>query len=313
MVKLKITCSVRSEVILQRRLEFEADNKKFAFEVDGTGVWTAITITAGIKDPSKVRWGTEPVKGSLAPNQAPYKVVGEFEPGLFEGVIADVQSLESALSLYMPLRQINWRYPEMEVLFEEGEARTLGHLGAARFNRGTIPPQKIPEQTFVGVVGIGLRAHDMTVVTSFWREGESDWVAGEFINAFFNYYFVLEGLYGNRKTKNRQIEAEMLKSPGLLAQIEKFTSGGHPVQHLQQLAKMLEVTSAPTASDLVNLLVLTRGKLHHFQNDPKRAQGSPLVHDKYEGIAYLARQLAHGSLLELTRTIAPVAFGRAAP
>jgi hypothetical protein len=149
-------------------------------------------------------------------------------------------------------------------------------------------------------------------VTSFWREGESDWVAGEFINAFFNYYFVLEGLYGNRKTKNRQIEAEMLKSPGLLAQIEDFTNGDHPVQHLQQLARMLGVTDAPTASGLVNLLVSTRGTLHHFQNDPKRDQVSPLVHDKYEGIAYLARRLAHGSLLELSRTIAPVTFSRAA-
>jgi hypothetical protein len=75
-VKLKIKCSVRSEIILQQRLEFDADNKKFAFEVDGEGVWTAVTITADIKDPSKVRWGTEPVGGSRAPSQAPYKVVG---------------------------------------------------------------------------------------------------------------------------------------------------------------------------------------------------------------------------------------------
>ncbi len=310
-MKLKITCAVRSEVILQRRLEFEADGKKFAFEVDGKGVWTAITITADIKDPSKVRWGTEPVEGSLAPQQAPYRVVGEFEPGLFEGVVADVQCLESALSLYMPVRQIDWRYPEMEVLFEDGEARMLGHLGAARFSRGRIPPQKIPEQTFVAVVGIGLRAHDITVVTSFWREGEDDWVAGEFINAFFNYYFVLEGLYGNKKTQNRHIEAEMLKSPGLLTQIDKFTHADHPVQHLKQLARMLRVTKAPTASDLIRLLVSTRGKLHHFQNNSNREQGSPLAHDNYEGIGYLARQLAHGSLLELTGTIIPVAFGSA--
>lgn len=311
-MKLRVTCAVRSDVLLDRRLEFGTDNRTYSFDIDGSGNWNAITVTATIEDPSNVRWGTEPVDGRLAPNQAPRKVVGELEPGLVQAVIADLQSLESALSLYMPLRRINWRYPEMEVLFEPGEERTLGHLGAIKVSRGKIPPQKIPEQVFVEVVGIGLKAHELTVVTSFWREGESDWVAGEFINAFFNYYFVLEGLYGNKKTKNTHVEQEMLKSPQLLAQIEKFTRLNHPVQHLQQLAGMLEVTIAPSASELIALLVSTRGRLHHFQNNPNREQGSPLVHDKYEGITYLARHLAHGSLLDLTHKITPVAFGRAA-
>ncbi len=144
----------------------------------------------------------------------------------------------------------------------------------------------------------------------FWTlRGENDWVAGKFINAFFNYYFVLEGLYGNRKTNNKHVEAEMLKSARLLAQIENFNNGQHPVQHLGQLATMLHVTTIPTAQELVGLLVSTRGMLHHFQNNPNREQGSPLIHDKYEGIAYLARRLAHGSILELTGSIRPITFG----
>jgi hypothetical protein len=308
-MKLKIKCGVRSEVILQRRLEFKADDKTYTFEIDSNGVWNSITVLANMKDPSKNRWGVESVEGPLAPNQAPFKLVGGFEPGLLDCVIADLQSLESALSLYMPLREISWRYPEAEVIFEEGEERTLGHLGAVKVNRGKIPHAKVAECMFVALVGVGLKAHDITVVASFWREGESDWVSGKFINAFFNYYFILEGLYGNKKTKNKQIEAEMLKSRGLLAQIEKFNKGQHPLQHLQQLAKMLNVTGVPASQGLIGLLVSTRGKLHHFQNNPHREQGSPLVHYRYEGVTYLARQLAHGSMLELTRNIRPMAFG----
>lgn len=101
----------------------------------------------------------------------------------------------------------------------------------------------------------------------------------------------------------------MLKSAGLLAQIEKFNKGQHPVQHLEQLATMLGVTTAPTTEELINVLISTRGMLHHFQNNPNREQGSPLVHDKYEGVAYLARQLAHGSVLELIPSITPITFG----
>jgi hypothetical protein len=72
---------------------------------------------------------------------------------------------------------------------------------------------------------------------------------------------------------------------------------------------MLNVTTIPTSQELVGLLVSTRGMLHHFQNTPNREHGSPLVHDKYEGITYFARQLAHGSILELTRGISPIKFG----
>ena len=306
-MKLRVKCEVQSDVILRRRLEFKANGKAFAFEVDAKGIWNSLTVLAEVGDPSKVRWSTLDVVGTVAPNQAPFNIVGSIEPQFLDGVIADIQTLESALSVFMPLRQINWRYPEYEPVFEHGEERS--DLGAVRVSRVKVPAQKISEEALVSIVGIGLKAQSLTMVASFWREGENDWVAGKFINAFFNYYFALEGLYSNRKTKNRDVEAEMLKSAELLDQIEKFNAGQHPVQHLKQLATMLDLATTPTAEELVGLLVSTRGKLHHFQNNPNREQGSPLVHNKYEGITYLARHLAHRSILELTGGISPITFG----
>jgi hypothetical protein len=308
-MKLRIKCDVQSDVILPRRLELKTEDRNFAFDIGADGIWNRLTVHADIKNPSSVRWGTEDVQGPRASDQAPFNIVGTVEDSIVDCVIEDIQSLESTLSIYMPLRQINWRYPETEVLFEVGDERTLGHLGAVSVSRAKPAPSKVTEKAFVSIVGIGLRAQSLTVVASFWREGENNWIAGKFINAFFNYYFVLEGLYANRKTKNTLVEEEMLKSPGLLAQIENVNKGNHPIQHLDQLAKMMNVSETPTAEQLVNLLVSTRGRLHHFQNNPNREQGSPLVHDKYEGIAYLARQLAHGSILELLSRVPAVAFG----
>jgi hypothetical protein len=307
-MKLKITCTVHSEVLLQRRLELRVNENEYTFEIGADGIWKALTVCAVIKDPSTVRWGTETVPGLRAPNQAPFNVIGELPDGITESVIQDIQSLESTLSLYMPLREINWRFPEMEVIFEAGDERTLGHLGAVSVRRQKPGASAIAEQPFTAIVGIGLKAHKHTVVASFWREGENNWTDGKYINAFFNYYFVLEGLHGNRKTKNYQIEEAMLQSTTLLCLVDKYLHGNHPMQHLEQLAKMLNLTVIPTAQDFVKLLVSTRGRLHHFQNNPNREQGSSLVHDKYEGIAYLARQLAHGSILELLSQIKGIAF-----
>ncbi|HZT69309.1 MAG TPA: hypothetical protein VFC10_06135 [Terriglobia bacterium] len=305
-MQLRIKCEVQSEVILQRRLEFKSDERTYAFEIDAKGIWNSLTVLAKIPDPSKVQWGTVDAEGPLAPNQAPFNVVGRIDPELFDSVISEIQTLESALSLYMPLRQINWRYPEYEPAYEEGEEHS--HLGSVRVSRGKLPPLKMLEKDFVTVFSVALKAQDLTVVASFWREGESDWIAGKFINAFFNYYFVLEGLFANHKTDRKQVKKEMLRSPGFVQIIEKFNKDQHPVDHLRAIAKALNISEAPTTEQVVDLLISTRGLLHHFQNNPHREQGSPLVHDRYEGIAYLARQLAHASIMERTKKIKSAAF-----
>jgi hypothetical protein len=305
-MKLRIKCTVQSEVILQRRLDFQSGDRTYTFEIDSKGIWNSLTVLAKIPDKSKVRWGTVEVTDPLAPNQAPYGIVGSIDLGLFDSVISEIQTLESAFSLYMPLRQINWRYPEYEPVYEEGEERS--DLGNVRASRGKFPPMKISEKNFVAVFGVALKGQDLTVVASFWREGESDWVAGKFINAFFNYYFVLEGLHANHKTDRKQVKREMLRSSRFAEIIDGFNKGQHPIEHLQAIARTLDINEPPTTEQLVDLLISTRGLLHHFQNMPHREQGSPLVHDKYEGVAYLARQLAHASIMALTKKITPAGF-----
>ncbi len=312
-MKLRLTCAVESEVILQRRVELYIGKDQYWFEIDSNGFWNSLTVYATITDPSTVQWGTVPATEPRAPNQAPFNVVGKFGDETYENVIKDIQSLESALSLYMPLRSINWRYPVMEVIFEEGDKRTHGHLGAVSVRPKKPGPSKIEEKAFLIMAGIGLKAQSSTVVASFWREGENDWREGKYINAFFNYYFVLEGLHGNGKTKNYQVEEAMTGSPTLRAHIEKFLNTEHLTQHLTQLTEMMNATLLPNVEDLVKLLISTRGKLHHFQNNPNREQGSPLTHERYQAVAYLARGLAHASIMTLHAQVKGIAFAPKKP
>jgi hypothetical protein len=146
----------------------------------------------------------------------------------------------------------------------------------------------------------------LVIVQSFWREGRNDVRAGKFINGFFNYYFVLEGLYGDGKTKNYAIEAKFKGSAELRSFIEQYLRDGHPENHIEQVGAMLLKGNpnmdlkfeAITNPDLfIELLVATRGELHHFSNNPSRPEGSPLSHDQYEGITTFAQYLAHKALL----------------
>ena len=54
----------------------------------------------------------------------------------------------------------------------------------------------------------------------------------------------------------------------------------------------------PTHETLIRLLIRTRNRLHHFANDPKKEQASPLNHDRFEGITTLVRFLAHKGLVK---------------
>jgi hypothetical protein len=164
-MKLRIRCTVQSEVILQRRLDFQSGDRTYTFEIDSHGIWNSLTVLAKIPDKSKVRWGTVEVTGPLAPNQAPHGIVGSIDVELFDSVISEIQTLESAFSLYMPLRQINWRYPEYEPVYEEGEERS--DLGSVRVSRGKSPPMKILEKSFVVVFGVALKAQELNVIASF--------------------------------------------------------------------------------------------------------------------------------------------------
>ena len=159
-----------------------------------------------------------------------------------------------------------------------------------------------------------MHAQTLTVIESFWREGQNDWLAGKFINGFFNFYFVLEGLYGNRNTQTRLVQKAFKISPELIANIDAFLAEDHPDEALTQLIKMFEVGNRlPTPEEVIDMLVSTRGKLHHFQNNPNRPQGSPLTHDDYHGICYLALCLAHKALLSRAASMPAMVFGERQP
>lgn len=310
-MKFEVRCELESDIILPRRLELKTETRTLSFEVDERGRWDLISIVAEVADPSRVRWGLEPVPETGRQNQAPAKVVGELDPELYDSIINDLQCVESTLSVFLPLRNINWHYPTLNIIFEDGDPvdPKWGDLRDFRVSRQKPAPTEVEEGAFVSMVGLALKSHSLVAVESFWREGENEWVSGRFINAFFNYYFILEGLYGKRKTKNSHIEKEFLASPELKTSIDKFLADQHPQRHIEQVASLLKITDRmPTAEDFIRLLVSIRGRLHHFQNNPNRAEGSPLEHSEYEGISALARYVAHKGIVSEALKIKPLKF-----
>lgn len=96
---------------------------------------------------------------------------------------------------------------------------------------------------------------------AFFREGVNDFKTFRYINSFFNFYFVLEGLYGNGKTKNKDVAREFADSIEfnniIISEIERLKQ---EPEHWTKLNEMCRVRSKKiNAKGIIHLLVLTRG------------------------------------------------------
>jgi hypothetical protein len=306
-MKLILKCDVISDTILDRPLELKKNGRSFIFELDDQGRWSRLRVVSPVAPGAHFRWGIEPNTDSGEPNGASAKVHGKPDPELYESVVGDIQALESTLSLFFPLRSIDWRYPIIDVEFEDGDVRdpTWHSLGGLRVLPRTSAPLRPSEKEFVQIASVALGAHHLAVVESFWREGELHMDDERYINAFFSFYFVLEGLYGNRKTKNHHIEIEFLASNSLKGLIDDYMRAPAPDRYIRQIHDLLpkgKKLTPPDRETLIKLLVSIRGRLHHFSNNPAQPHGSPLNKHEYEGIAAFVRFLAHKSLVaELAR------------
>ena len=299
-MKFVLECEADSNTILPRPLEIKTPARVFLVNVNHEGLVNGIKVTADVPDPSKFRWGLEPVPEPRNPSVAPYIVNAIYDQELYSSIVSDIQCLEATLGLMFGLRKVHWEHPTISVIFEGEAEHHEGWEGLASVKAGRDQPKPVkPEpQAFAAFAALSFNYRPIVVAQSFWRQGEADLDEGKFINAFFNYYFVLEGLYGSGKTKNYQVLEEFKKSTELRESVERHLGEKQPMQFIYQVKAMLDRRKkGPDADGFLSLLVWTRGDLHHFANNPNKAGGSPLTHDEYEGIAMLARYLSRRGLM----------------
>jgi hypothetical protein len=138
----------------------------------------------------------------------------------------------------------------------------------------------------------------MAVALSFWREGSNEFEEGHFINAFYNYYFVLEGLYAKGKFKTDAVLAEFRKNPEFRESLEMFLKDGQPLNQIAQVTDMLtRRTFSRDVDGILKLIVHTRGDLHHFADNPNKTQPSPFDQHRFEGLSSIMRFVSRRALM----------------
>jgi len=295
-MKFSMECNVTSNTIIETEISIPHNDRTYVFYPNDKGILSKLRIIAPVLDPTKFY--------SVITDQrakATLHIEQKIDQELYDSVYKEFQQLESVLAFSYDLQGVDWAYPHYNLILESDEERDKAELYGYGEERPEIsPPVQASEQQLIQTIKYKEHLDPLVSAMSFYREAINDLRALKHINEFFNCYFIIEGLFGNGKTKNQAVADEFKKSKPFVDFTQDVISSMkiRRTDDYKKLGEMLKAKNkAMTTDDVIELVVLTRGDLHHFQNNPNRPQGTPFRHNEYKAIAFLTRGLAINAII----------------
>lgn len=291
-MKFKMTCEVVSKTVIEKEIEILYNGRQYIFSPDDKGALNKLTVIAEIEHPEKFY-------SEITPNPSEgvkLHIQGKADVELYESVVKDFQDLESLIAFKYNLKSIKWDTPEYDLIFETEEEKQKANLsGFKAWRKYRDYPMRADKDGLFDLVSNRDTFSSLIVPMSFYREGLNEKNSFRYISAFYNFYFILEGLYGNKKTKNTAIEAEFKKSTDFTGFVDsslEFVKNEKPEYYNKIVEMLTRRGKTVNAESIIELIVSIRGEIHHFNNNPKRVGGTPFTHREFEAIATFVMLLA---------------------
>lgn len=296
-MKYSMESRVDSKVLIGNTVNVVEGNKEYILTPNKDGMLASIKIITKVDNPekiySKIEEGNERVKA---------KITVETDETIVSDLRSDFQYIESTLAFGGNLRRIFWEEAKQEWIPETEEERSKLKVFALSLNRGyPNKPVTLTKKDFVQIIRDKSKYDCLTTLKSFYREGDHFFRRFQYVNAFYNFYFIIEDLFGGGKTKNKQIE-ESFKSSVELKETIKWvinTQIKTHERHSKNISRLLrEGNLQNTMEGIIKLLIRMRGRVHHYTSKSSRKQATPLTQRDFESIAFLAMGIALMSILK---------------
>lgn len=282
-MKLKIHCEVDSESFIGQETQIDRPDRTYIFHSNEKGLLNKITIIGDVPRPEEFY---SEIRGHTF-------IIGK-DDEFYNSLIREFQGIESLMSPLFGMRKVYWENAEYSVIPETEEEELKTKIIGWNTKRKNEPDIVHVSESQLGVIlDDRVKCEKLIDPLSFYREGKLDLESRRYINAYYNFYFVLEGLYGNQKTKNKDIAQEFKNSKGLTKAVDIAVNKILDAKLKQSISDL--VTQKKRQFDvegIIDLLVLTRGELHHFTNNPKRLQATPFNHEKFQDITHFIMVIA---------------------
>jgi hypothetical protein len=225
-----------------------------------------------------------------------------------------LQRLEARLAFASngAVRRINWNdYEEHWVAETQGEEAQIEIRRLSRRSDGYGTHRvEMPADIIVGLTAKSLDQHFLVGPMSIWQEAHADFEKMRYIQAFHGFYLVIEGLFAEGKSAEKEVMAKFLQSFLLVEATAKMMVPVRGDQrHWSNLLPLFQSEGIPsdTEEGVLRLMFRMRGHLRHYSISSRKPQPLPFDQRRYESLAWMSSGIAHACLLQLdagTRTLA---------
>jgi hypothetical protein len=213
------------------------------------------------------------------------KILAEYEEIL--------KHIESIGALDLGIREIKWDNPTIEWIPEnEGERLMLPLPKYGRKHQFEQIVRKVTIGWLRDTIIFRKQLSHLALPFSFYRKGVNLYHRFEYSEAFLNFYFMLEGIFGNGKTKNGPVKEEFLKSDFLDFAIDTFLNNldkDNYENHNIWLVNYLSTKKNNTINkeSIISMLVDKRGELSHFSARSTKNQRNNFNENENQSPAFI--------------------------
>lgn len=300
-MKYQIEVEVEADAVCERQSAVKV-NEYFAEPlVDDNGRLIALLLSISVQDYS-----------SYLPTVSRDPTTDMLTITLRDGELADrlidmAQHIEAIGSFWLGIAKVYWERPTRRWIGDTPEEldilKTLPNECIHTRSEKELEMKVTPE--ILGSIIANRRLHaNLTLPMSFYREGCNDFKRGYYANAFVNFYFFLDDLYGAGATKNKQVEDRLKRSVHVRAAvkeaIDELVNPG-PSDNLAQVMSFLHDEHKKLSVDgIIELFVQVRGNLSHFSQKSTKKKGHAFNQFEFRGIAHLLQAVCIFTFARLT-------------
>lgn len=217
------------------------------------------------------------------------------------------QHIEALGSFWLGIKKIYWESPKRgwiaETPEEEKDLEFITNDFQRESHENKCYREMAPEMLESLVKNRQLH-RNLVLPMSFYREGCNEFSSKRYTSSFINFYFYLDDLYGQGKTKNKEVENLFKSSEHIRNAFEetiRFFQDEENSENLEELKEFLETEKKTLSVDgLIELIVQIRGNLSHFSQKSSKKKGHPLNQRDFRSVALLMKSICIFTFAELT-------------
>lgn len=291
-MRCQYTFKLHGQIKPKEIIAFEVDDFRFEFVLENTLIDSiVVSFPIGSDDVPKIDESkTEGVKFDI---KFVYPRWNELEVIIRQ--IEGMWSIWGLESIDISSNTIKW-IPESEEEKEQIKIYKF-QMDKIKFKPEDIEPVGFNLLARPIISAVRDKNHD--VVLSFFRRGSNAIKKAEYIEAFYDFYFMIESHYGNGKTRNSAIEKELISSKYLEGYINKLLKNNKYIYSLPtELREKFKIEYSLTSQEFIKKIVKLRGFLHH--HNTKRNNGwDPDKQTTYKLEAFLLQDICLNVSMEI--------------